>query len=86
MTGGTGKLFLTKVGAGTLTLTGDNAYTGETTVDGGVLRLSGSNAASATTVNAGRIELAGAGTLGNGSIALTEIGRASCRERVSRCV
>ncbi len=70
VTGGTGKLFLTKAGAGTLTLTGDNAYTGDTTVNGGTLRLSGANTASGTTINAGRIELVGAGVLGSGPLAL----------------
>ncbi|MGA2496715.1 MAG: autotransporter-associated beta strand repeat-containing protein, partial [Tepidisphaeraceae bacterium] len=42
--GGTGKtMSLTKIGAGTLTLTGNSAYTGKTAVNGGTLRISQEN-------------------------------------------
>src|SRR5207245_3667102 len=53
---------LTKVGTGTLTLTGANTYTGPTTVDVGTLLVDGSlAAASAVTVNSGAT-LGGTGT------------------------
>jgi autotransporter-associated beta strand protein len=54
---------LVKVGAGTLTLTGTNTYTGATTVNAGTLFVNGSIANSAVTVNSGAT-LAGIGTVG----------------------
>jgi autotransporter-associated beta strand protein len=66
---GCGSGSLEKVGAGTLTLSGPNIYTGTTTVNGGFLDVEGSIASSSrTTVNAGGA-LTGAGTVGNTTIA-----------------
>ncbi len=58
--GGTGSTAITKVGAGTLTLTGANTYTGATILSAGGLAVNGS-LASATTVASGAT-LRGSGT------------------------
>jgi autotransporter-associated beta strand protein/T5SS/PEP-CTERM-associated repeat protein len=58
---GTGAL--SKAGPGTLILTGNNSYSGATTIDGGTLIVNGSIANSPVTVNAGGT-LAGTGTVG----------------------
>jgi len=51
---------LTKTGAGTATLSGTNAYTGETTVNAGTLVISGSpTGTGAVTVNGGTLDLGG---------------------------
>ena len=56
---------LTKTGAGILTLSGTNAYTGSTTVNAGALIVNGSIASSSlTTVNSGAA-LLGSGTVGS---------------------
>jgi fibronectin-binding autotransporter adhesin len=47
--GGSGNL--TKIGAGSLTLSGNNSYAGDTTLDSGTLVLSGNNAAASGNVN-----------------------------------
>jgi autotransporter-associated beta strand protein len=54
---------LTKDGMGTLTLTGDNTYTGVTTVAAGMLLVGGSQAGSDVIVNSGAA-LGGSGTVG----------------------
>jgi len=58
---------LTKLGLGTLTLTGANTYDGGTRIDAGMLAVNGSLTGS-TTVNAGGT-LGGTGTVGNVTVA-----------------
>jgi len=56
---------LTKSGAGTLALSGNNGYSGSTTVTGGILRITGDNAASAGTSISANATLTGDGSIRN---------------------
>ena len=61
---------LAKTGNGTLTLSGNNSFSGATTVAGGTLRISGNNRLGNTNTtltisNAGVLEVTGAGTITN---------------------
>ena len=60
----TGSGSLTKIGAGTFTLSGSNGYTGGTTISAGVLILSGTNAyGGGTTINGGSLQIGVANAL-----------------------
>ena len=66
MSGGTGGS-LVKTGAGTLTLSGANTYTGGTTVNAGTLEISGS-IASGTVTNTATLTYAGSASAGSAAI------------------
>jgi autotransporter-associated beta strand protein len=63
LTNGTSALSLIKAGAGTLTLSGVNSYTGTTTVNAGALQVAADNNLGATTapivLNAGKLQFTG---------------------------
>jgi autotransporter-associated beta strand protein len=56
---------LIKTGAGTLTLSGSNTYTGQTEVEGGTLLINGSNASNSLILVDANALLGGTGTLSN---------------------
>jgi fibronectin-binding autotransporter adhesin len=70
---GTGSLI--KAGAGTLTLSAVNTYTGGTRIDAGTLMISGSGtlgvSSASTTVNGGTLDLGGTTQTQNGGVTLT---------------
>ncbi len=68
ITNGANALALTKTGAGTLTLSGNNPYTGTTTVTAGTLLVNGSQSKSAVTVARGAILGGTNGTVDNVSV------------------
>ena len=65
-------LGLTKVGTGTMTLSGANTYTGNTTINGGTLLVNGS-IASGSAVTVANATLGGSGTI-NGSVTVNSGG------------
>jgi len=70
----TGGFSLAKAGAGTLTLTGNNSYSGNTTVSAGALVLTGSNSGAGNTIvsASGTLAINNANALGSGT--LTTVG------------
>ncbi|NQX01186.1 autotransporter-associated beta strand repeat-containing protein [bacterium] len=71
---GTGKLSLTKAGAGKWILTGGNTYTGNTTISGGTLALGAASVlpdASPVAIGSATLDAATAGTEDAGTLAVT---------------
>lgn len=64
LSGGTGTLALTKVGTGTLTLSGPCTYNGPTLVSAGTLRIQGSTIPNSAFTVANNATLSGGGTVG----------------------
>ena len=65
---------ITKSGAGRWILSGNNTYTGATTVTSGTLVITGSLGNTAATVSGGSLILSGAGTTGTGAVAINSGG------------
>jgi fibronectin-binding autotransporter adhesin len=71
---GSGKLSLTKAGAGKWILTGGNTYTGNTTISGGTLALGAANVlpdGSPVSISSATLDAATAGTENAGTLAVT---------------
>ena len=79
---GTSVLALTKTGTGSLTLTGENTYTGTTTVNNGSLIVDGSIASPLTTVNFGGT-LAGHGIIGGNLVNNGTVGQGNSPETLT---
>ena len=82
LTDSTGSGSLTKNGAGTLTLSGPNSFSGTTTISSGVLRAAsnsalGSTAGEATVSSGAALELSGDITIGSEALGLTGTGVSS---------
>jgi autotransporter-associated beta strand protein len=60
-----------KSGAGVLTLTGANTYSGTTSVSAGTLNVQNTLATTGVTVSGGTLALSGAGTLGSGAVTVS---------------
>jgi alpha-galactosidase len=71
--GGSGVLALSKTGSGTLTLLGNNSYTGLTSVAGGTLLLNGTNATSSISV-AAATTLGGSGSANSAAASIASGG------------
>ena len=62
---------ITKAGAGTLVLSGNNTYTGATSTSAGVLTLSGSSTTSGVTLSGGTLNINNNSALGSGTLTVS---------------
>jgi fibronectin-binding autotransporter adhesin len=71
--GGTGKnLTIANTGSGTINLSGNNTYTGNTIVNSGVVNITGTNSSTGNLiVSGGDVRLGGAHSVNNGTITIT---------------